>query len=167
MADNLNDNIGITINLVSTAMVAAATTTITTTVTSTCAINGKFAATFANGAGQATPTTDAATSKAFVAMQPNYCCAIVFGQTLAGALAMCQGPIIPTVTGVTTTVGAFILAPQFPDLPDDFCPLAYTIARTAPSAAAWTPGSSNWAASGVSCTTFRNVAQLPNRPQVA
>lgn len=167
MADNLNFNVGITINAVSAAMVAGTTSTYTTTVTTAGCINGKFMTTLGAQTNTATPTTDATTGAAFVAMTPNNCCALVFGQTLAGAIAMCQGPIIPTNVGVTTTVGSFVRAPQFPDLPDNFCPLAYTIVRTAPSAAAWTPGTSSWTASGVSATTFQNVMQLPNRPQIA
>lgn len=162
---NLSFDNGITINLVSAAAIAGTTSTYTTTVTTTCVINGKFATTLAAQTNTATPTTDATTGAAFVAMAPNQTCALVLGQNLAGTIKLCQGPIIATLIGVTTTVGALINEPQFPALPDDFCPLAYTVVRTAPSAAAWTPGTSNWTASGVSASTFRNVAQLPNRPQ--
>ncbi len=164
---NLNFDNGPTLNLVSAAMVAGTTSTYTTTVTTTCVINGKFATTLGAQTATATPTTDANTSAAFLPLAPNQCCAIVLGQTLAGAIAMVQGPIIPTNVGVTTTVGALIRDPQFPPLPDNFCPLAYTIVRTAPSAAAWTPGTSSWTASGVSASTFQNVCQLPNRPQAS
>ncbi len=165
MADNLNFNSGITINLVSCAMVAGTTSTYTTTVTTAGLVNGKFMTTIAAQTATATPTTDASTGAAFVALAPNQCCSIVLGQTVAGVIKMCQGPIIPTNTGVTTTVGALLRDPQFPTLPDDFCPLAYTVVRTAPSAAAWTPGTSSWTASGVSASTFANIGQLPNRPQ--
>jgi hypothetical protein len=167
MADNLNFNAGITINQVSAAMVAGTTSTYTTTVTTTCIVNGKFATTLGAQTNTATPTTDAATGVAFNALAPNQCCALVLGQTVGGVIKMVQGPIIPTNIGVTTTVGTFVRAPLFPGLPDDFCPLAYTIVRTAPSAAAWIPGTGSWTASGVSATTFANVAQLPNRPQIA
>jgi hypothetical protein len=164
---NLSFDNGITINLVSAAMVAGTTSTYTTTVTTAGLINGKFVTTLAAQTNTATPTTDANTSAAFVAVQPNNCCALVLGQTLAGVIQMVQGPIIPTNIGVTTTVGTFIREPQFPVLPDNFLPLAYTIVRTAPSAAAWIPGTGSWTASGVSATTFTNVGQLPNRPQIA
>jgi hypothetical protein len=91
----------------------------------------------------------------------------VFGVNAAGALQMVQGKIIATNAGVTTTVGALLLDPQFPGLPNDFCPLAYTVVRTAPSAAPWTPGAGAWAAAGVSASVFQAVAQLPNRPQAS
>lgn len=167
MADNFNFNSGITINQVSAAAVAGTTSTYTTTVTTTCVINGKFATTLGAQTNTATPTTDATTGAAFVALAPNQTCSIVLGQNLAGAIKMCQGPIIACGIGVTTTVGSLINDPQFPSLPADFCPLAYTVVRTAPSAAAWTPGTSSWTASGVSASTFQNVAQLPNRPQAS
>ena len=167
MADNLNFNSGITINLVSAAMVAGTTSTYTTTVTTTCVINGKFATTLGAQTNTATPTTDANTALAFNALQPNQTCCLVLGTNLAGAIKMVQGPIINTLVGVTTTVGGLLNDPQFPALPADFCPLAYTVVRTAPSATAWTPGTSSWTASGVSASTFQNVCQLPNRPQAS
>lgn len=167
MADNLNFNAGVTINLVSVAAVAGTTSTFTSTVTSNAVINGKFTTALTAQTNAATPTTDAATGAAFLPLSPNQCCAIVFGITAAGAVAMCQGKIIACNVGVTTTVGSLINDPQFPGLPDNFCPIAYTIVRTAPSAAAWTPGTSSWTASGVSASTFQNVAQLPNRPQAS
>lgn len=91
MADNLNFNSGITINLVSAAMVAGTTSTYTTTVTTTCVINGKFATTLGAQTNTATPTTDANTAAAFVALQPNQTCCLVLGTNLAGAIKMVQG----------------------------------------------------------------------------
>ena len=157
----------VTMNLVSAAMVAGTTSTYTTTVTTAGCINGKFVTTLAAQTNTASPTTDANTTLAFNALQPNQCCAMVYGQTAAGVIQLVQGPIIACAVGVTTTVGAFIQAPQFPDLPNNFMPLAYTLVRTAPSAAAWIPGTGSWTASGVTATTFTNVAQLPSRPQIA
>lgn len=165
MADNLNWSFGITVNLVSAAMIAGTTSTYTTTVTTAGLINGKFMTTLGAQTNTASPTTDATTGVAFVALAPNQCCSLVFGQNAAGAIRLSQGPIIATNIGVTTTVGSLVNDPQFPSLPNDFCPLAYTVVRTAPSAAAWTPGTSSWTASGVSASTFQNVGQLPNRPQ--
>lgn len=155
----------VTMNLASAAAVAGTTSTFTSTVTTNCVINGKFATTLGAQTNAASPTTDANTGLAFNALQPNQACALVFGQNAAGALKLVQGQIIATLAGVTTTPGALINDPQFPALPNDFCPLAYTIVRTAPSAAAWIPGTGSWAASGVSASTFQNVAQLPARPQ--
>jgi hypothetical protein len=167
MSYNTDFDAGITINLGSAAAVAGTTSSFTSTVTTQTVINGKFATTLGAQTNAASPTTDANTGLAFNALQPNQTCALVYGQNAAGALKLVQGPIIATLAGVTTTVGALINDPQFPTLPNDFCPLAYTIVRTAPSAAAWIPGTGSWTASGVSASTFANVAQLPSRPQAS
>lgn len=167
MAYNQDFDTPLTLNFVSAAMVAGTTSTYTTTVTTAGCINGKFVTTLAAQTNTASPTTDANTGVAFNALQPNQCCALVYGQTAAGVIQLVQGPIIACAVGVTTTVGAFIVAPQFPDLPANFLPLAYTVVRTAPSAAAWTPGTGSWTASGVTATTFQNIAGLPARPQIA
>jgi hypothetical protein len=127
-------------------------------------IAGVFATTLTAQTNTATPTTDAGTGMAFNALQPNQCCMLVLGQNTAGVIKMCQGEIYATLTGVTTTVGGLLRDPPFPGFPTDFCPLAYTIVQTAPSAAAWTPGASSWTASGVTATTFKNVCQMPVRP---
>lgn len=157
----------ITINLVNCGMVAGTTSTYTTTATTSAAINGKFCATLSAQTNTATPTTDANTGVVFPSLQPNQTAAIVFGINAAGAIQAVQGPAIGTLIGVTTTVGGLLNDPQFPDLPNNFVALAYTIVQTAPSAAAWTLGSSSWTASGVSASTFQNVVQLPARPQAS
>lgn len=168
MADTLA-NIPLTINLVNAGAVAGTTNTFTTTAATSCAINGKFATSLTTLTNSATtPTTDANTGIAFPAILPNTCAAVVFGVNAAGTLKAVQGGAIATETGVTTTVGAFINAPQFPALPDDFAAIAYTIVRAAPSlTAGFVLGTTSWAASGASCTTFKNVCTLPSRPQIA
>ncbi len=160
---------GLTFNPVNANAVAGTTNTFTTTVATTPIINGKFTTALGVLTNSATtPTTDANTGLAFPAILPNTCAAVVFGTNAAGTLKAVQGPATATVTGVTTTVGAFIQAPQFPNLPDDFCPFAYTIVRVAPSlTAGFVLGTTSWAASSVSCTTFKNIAALPNRPQIS
>jgi hypothetical protein len=167
MANAMDFDPSITMNLASAAAVAGTTSTFTSTVTTVGVINGKFMTTLGAQTNAASPTTDANTGLAFNALAPNQTCALVFGQNAAGALKLVQGPIIACGIGITTTVGALINDPQFPGLPNDFCPLAYTVVRTAPSAAAWTPGTGSWTASGVSASTFQNVGQLPNRPQAS
>lgn len=137
-------------------------------VASQCVIGGKYTVALAtNSNASETPTTDANTSAAFIAMTPNKACAFVFGVNAAGTLVAAQGPITATETGITTTVGAFKLAPAFPPIPDDFCPIAYTLVRTAPDASAWTFGTSNWGASGVTVSDFIDVCELPERPQTS
>ena len=163
---NLNDDQGNTCSFVATGAVAGTTSTYTSTASSSAMIDGVFATALTAQTNAATPTTDWGSGLAFNALAPNQTCTLLFGISASGTLRMIQGPVIATAAGVTTTVGAFINAPQFPGLPDDFVTLAYTIVRTAPSAAPWTPGTSSWTASGVSASTFRQLGQIPKRPQV-
>jgi len=162
----------LTINHVNAGLIAGTTNTLTTTVATTCSIQGKFATTHAivTNSTFATEalTTDAVTGAAFVPLTSTAtsgsACALVFGVNAAGAFKLAQGAITPTDLGVTTTPGAFILSPQFPTLPDDFCPIGYAVVRTSPTGSAFTMGSTGWAASGIT-STFKNVAVLPARPQ--
>ena len=162
----------ITASLQHMGCVAGSTNTWSNTVASQCVIRGKFIATQVgvNNAASITPTLDSNTGVAFVAITTDKCAAIVFGADSTGGattIRAVQGPLMDTYAGVTTTVGAFKGAPQFPSIPDDFCPIAYTVVRVAPTGATFTLGSTQWAASGISCATFVNVATLPDRPQVS
>jgi hypothetical protein len=98
----------------------------------------------------------------------NYTAAVVFGVNTAGSLKAVQGPLVATLAGSGNTVGSFDKAPQFPVLPDDFAPIAYTLVRVAPNiTAGFTLGTTNWAATGINCTTFKRIAVLPSRPQTS
>jgi len=167
MANTTDFDASYTLAFINTGAVAGTTSSYTSTAASAGVINGKFVTPLGVQTNAASPTTDANTGLAFNALQPNQACALVFGQTQAGALQLVQGPIIANGIGVTTTPGALINEPQFPTLPNNFLPLAYTIVRTAPSAAAWIPGTGAWTASGVVCSTFQNIGQLPARPQAS
>ena len=156
-----------TFNHVNAGLVAGTTSTYTTTAATSCSINGKFATSLAAQTNTASPTTDASTGVAFVALTANQATVLVWGVNAAGAIKLCQGGITPTETGVTTTAGAFILAPQFPALPDDFCPIGYQLVRTSPTGSAFTAGTTSWAASGITCSTIKNISVLPGRPQIS
>lgn len=155
---------GLTIGLIKTGLIKGTGHSYTTSVTSNGMINGKYVTVLTAQTNQALPTTDASTGAAFVALTDNQATVIVVGHNAAGTIAMCQGSIVETQVGVTTTAGAFKVPPQFPDLPDDFMVMGYLIARTAPSAANWTPGTDDWAATGVTCTEFVQCGVLPDRP---
>lgn len=155
---------GATVNTTNAGLAAGTTSTYTTTATTAHVINGLFGTTLAAQTNTATPTTDANTAATFVAQTDNTACCYVFGVNAAGAIKVAQGDIVATEVGVTTTAGSFITSPPFPALPDDFCPIGYAIVRTAPSAADFTFGSSQWTATGITAT-FKNVYTLPTRPQ--
>lgn len=151
-------------NHVSAAFVLGTTSTYTTTVTTAASFKGRFGTTLGAQTNTATPTTDGVTGAAFPALAANQATVLVFGITEAGAIKMCQGSIVDTDTGVTTTAGAFRLAPQFPTLPDTICPIAYGLVRTSPTGSAFTSGTTSWTASGITASTFKNISCLPDRP---
>lgn len=157
---------GLTINLSNAGLAAGTTTTYSTTATTAHAIRGIFGTTLAAQTNTASPTTDVNTGAAFVAMAANQACCYLWGVNAAGAIKVAQGSIVDTEVGVTTTAGAFKLAPQFPAIPDDFCPIGYCTVRTSPTGSAFTFGTTQWAASGIT-TTFKNISMLPSRPQIA
>jgi hypothetical protein len=157
---------GLTHSHINAGFVAGTTSTYTTTASTNAVIGGKFCTVLTAQTNTASPTTDAATGAAFLPLTPNKATVLVWGINAAGAIKVCQGSIEDTEVGITTTVGAFRNPPQWPSLPDDFVPMAYQLCRTAPSAATWTPCTSSWTASGVTCTAMVNVAQLPDRPQI-
>ena len=164
--ESLNQR-GMTFNHVNAGLVAGTTSSYTTTAITSASINGKFATALAVQTNAASPTLDVTTGVAFLPLTPNKATVLVWGINAAGAIRVAQGSIEDTATGVTTVVGAFVNAPDYPDLPDDFVPMGYQLVRTAPAAATFTPGSSSWAASGVTCSVIQNVATLPTRPQTA
>jgi hypothetical protein len=163
---NLNQSNALTLSLANAGLSAGTTSTYSSAATTECIINGKWGTTLAAQTNTASPTTDANTGAAFVALTDNQISVFVWGVTADGAIAVCQGSVQDTATGVTTTPGTVHTAPQFPTLPADFCPLAYTLIQTAPSAATWTFGSGEWAATGIT-DTWVNVAVLPDRPQIS
>lgn len=162
--DNQN---GYTQNLISAAVIAGTTSTYTTTVTSNAVINGKFCTALTAQTNTASPTTDAVTTVAFVPLTANQATVLVWGLTAAGAIQLAQGSIVATETGVTTTAGAFINAPQFPVIPDTMVPIAYCLVRTSPTGSAFTAGTTSWTASGITTSTFVNINTLPARPQTS
>jgi hypothetical protein len=158
---------GLTLGLTSPVLIKGTNKSYTTSVTSAGLINGKYVTALTAQTNQAVPTTDAATGAAFVTQTDNTASVYVMGQTAAGAIAACQGSIVDTQVGVTTTAGAFITPPQFPRLPDDFLVFGYCLVRTAPDASDWKFGTDNWAASGVTTSEFVQCGVLPGRPQTS
>ena len=141
-----------------------------TTVTINYVIDGKIRTKTAITDG-ATPTTDIVTGLAFplltgggsVANVPGVGAIVVWGLNAAGTVKCAQGPIEKL-----DMAGNFVRAPQFPTIPDDFCPFAYQVLKAGATASASGIrfGTSNWNATGFT-NAIVNVAFLPSRPQVS
>lgn len=158
---------GLTMSFASAVLSFPSTSTYTTTTSTAAQFKGAWGTPLTAQTAQATPTADAATGLAFPTLAANQATVVVLGVNKAGAIKMCQGSIVPTEVGVTTTAGAFILAPQFPIVPDDFAPLGYALVRTSPTGSAFTAGTTSWTASGITTSAVTQIGTMPERPQIA
>lgn len=168
MSDNLA-NYPITMALGKAALVAGTTTTITTTGTLPYAIRSK-AYSRAALTNSATPTTDINTGLAFLplafpasALVGGQGSVFVIGFNAAGSTVVAQGSVVQL-----DVTGAFVVAPQFPVLPDNFCPASYLVVKLGPTAVAnWVFGVNNLSAVTGVTYTFVDVVMLPDRPQIS
>ena len=140
----------------------AAGTTTTTTFGAIAYRIGAKTYTKAAGSNTATPTTDAVTGSAFVALQIGDACVFVFGLNAAGTLLCAQGP----VESNSDYLGGQV-ALEFPTLPETFCPIGYEVVQVGSTGSAWTMGVSNQATVTGVTKTFQSVAFLPNQPIAA
>jgi len=141
-----------------TGLSGAATTYSTAALTLQYAIKG-LAYAKAQVSGGATPTTDAVTAAAFVALAASQACVFVFCFDSAGAIKVAQGK-----PQAWTDTSARSVATPFPVLPDTLCPFAYAVIQNGSTGSAWTFGTSNWNATGVGTITPVNVQMLPSAP---
>lgn len=158
----INDGTGC---LVKATLAAGTTTTVSTTGTTHYAIRGKAysAAALSN---QATPTTDINTGAAFVGVKAGYGSVFVYGFNAAGDLKCAQGSVVALDSAYDWSD-----KPQFPTLPDDFCPFGYLTIKagsTADATTGWVQGSSNQASvTGITYARQDVALGMPDRPQTS
>ena len=159
------DRRGFTACLMHSALAAGTTTTYTTVEVTNYAINGKTY-TKAAATNAATPTTDINTGVAFVGVEGDEASVFVLGYNAAGTILCAQGDIVATdgaADGASATLPGL---PNFPTLPEDFCPIGYVVVKVGTSAATWTFGASNLAGPPTNTgIDVQAVMVLPNRPQ--
>lgn len=144
-------------------LAAGTTTTLSNTGTTTYAINGR-AYTKAAMTNAATPTTDAATLATFLSVKANKGCVFTIGFNAAGDLKAVQGSIVDLDAS-----GAFIQAPQFGAVPNDFCPVGFIVIKagnTADATTGWVFGTSNMSSVTGVTYDFNDLISLPDRPQI-
>lgn len=159
MPDNLAQ-IPLTLCLFKATLAAGSTTTISTTGTVHYIIRNKLylKTVISNGA---TPTTDAVTGAAFRPISANQVTVIVIMLDTGGNIKAAQGSI-------EAYNGAMGTAPQFPSVPDTCCPIGYIICKAASNlSGTWTFGSSDLSTVTGMTWTFVDIAQIPDRPQIA
>lgn len=87
----------------------------------------------------------------------------VFCFNAAGTIGVAQGSVEQLDVS-----GNFVIAPQFPVIPDTHCPFGYLVVRLGATAAAnWTFGTNNLSGVTGVTYTFVDVYNLPDRPQIA
>lgn len=151
-----------TICLSKVTLAAGTTTTLSNTGTTTYAIRGK-AYTKTAMTNVATPTTDHTTGAAFAPLSANQGCVFVASFDAAGNLRVSQGNVV-----ALDTAGKFIVAPQFPIVPDTDCPVGYIVIQAGSTAVGtWTFGTNNLSGVTGLTYTFVDLINLPDRPQVA
>jgi len=154
---NPNLNLGGTLNLALVGLLAGTTTTYNVANAASCVINGKFTTVLGSGATTAAPTVDINTGLAFVTVADDKGCVLVAGVDAGGDLRVAQGEIKDLEEGTLV----FKIAPPFPAIPDDFCPIGYVIVKN-DSGSDYIHSSTSWSAIDV---TFVDISMLPSRPQ--
>lgn len=170
---------GLTMALADCALAAGTTTTLTLGTAPNYCIRGK-AYTQATTTNVQPNTTDLVTGSTLAGIEPGYGAVIVVGATSSESttLRMCQGPQSKlNANSAAYTPGTFINPPQFPTLPEDFCPFGYVVVRVGTdytAGSSYVFGSSNTTATGAQAAaatahanTFVSVCALPDRPQTS
>jgi hypothetical protein len=132
-----------------------------TTVTIQYAINGKIDALAAITDG--TAITVDANGDAFTALAASQGCTFVWGVELGGTVLVVMQSEVRDLDADTDDFKSGDL-PQFPVIPDTMCPIAYQVVKNGSTGSAWTFGTSNWNATGIT-DLIVNVSTLPDRPQ--
>lgn len=139
---------------------AGTTVTFTTANAVLYSLDGEMLS-FAAQTNAAQPSTDANTAAAFVGVPINKGCIFIYG-VQAGAIAVVQGPLADLDAG-----GNFILAPEYPAIPETFVPFAELIIKVGSTGSTWTLGSSNSASVTGVTYTRKDLSVLKSRPHTS
>lgn len=146
---------------------AAGTTTTYTCATFDYGIRGKgYTKTAVTNA--ATPTLDANTGAAFVALKANEGCNFLFFVNSSQTVSVAQSKIRKLsgeADGANTTFSNGLAS--YPNIPDDSCPFGEVLVRVGASGSAWTMGASNLSAVSNVAIEFQPLITLSDRPPSA
>lgn len=176
--DKLN-TAGLTMAMSDCALAAGTTTTLTLGVSPHYCIDGK-AYTQATTTNVQPSLIDKNTGVTLAGIPAGYGAIILVGVTSSESttLSVAQGGLAKLNANTASyTPGSFVNAPQFPAMPQNFCPLGYVVVKVATdytSGAKYIFGSSNTTATGAQnsaatahANTFVSIMALPSRPQVS
>ncbi len=145
--------------LVKAGLVAGTTTTLTTLATLISLMGRLY--TIAAAANGAATTTDGITGKAFTPVPVGGAGLFVVGYDASGNRKVCQGG---SLAAGSYTVGDEVNALEFPNMPDEICPVGYIVIQVGSTGAAWTWGASNLSAATGVTYTFVDCCYLPAKP---
>lgn len=170
---------GLTMIPLDTGLTNGSTTTLTLGAVGPYCIRGKAYTQAAVSAVQPS-LVDLNTGETIAGIPAGYGACILVGATSSESttLRMCQGEVQALDANTAAyTPGAFINPPQFPTMPENFCPFGYVIVKVATdytSGASYVFGSSNTTATGAQnsastahANTFVSIMALPDRPQTS
>lgn len=166
---------GLTLSMGDQALIAGTTTTLTLSTAKDYYIAGK-AYTQATTTNVQPSLLDLNTGVTLEGIPAGYGAALIIGTTSSASttLRVIQGPLTELEANTAAyTPGAFKVNPQFPSMPDDFCPFGWVTVRVATdytSGASYIFGSSNTTATGAqnsAATAHANIftsGNVPDRP---
>lgn len=176
---NVQDLAGLTLAFGDAGIVAGTTTTMTASAAINYCIDGK-AYIQPTTTNVQPATTDANTGVALEGVPAGYGTVIVFGygSNQSTTIKMAQGEIVKIAPNTASyTPGAFIELPEFPKIPDNFCPVGYVTVRVATdytSGGKYIFGTSNTTATGAQnsaatahANLFCSISAMPSRPQAS
>ena len=172
---NASSMAGLTLSMGDQALIAGTTTTLTLSTAKDYYVAGK-AYTQATTTNVQPSTTDLNTGVTMAGIAPGYGAIIVIGTTSSASttLRMVQGPVEALgANSAAYTPGDFLVSPQLPTMPDNFCPFGWVVVKVATDYTAggeYIFGSSNTTATGAqnsASTAHANTftsGNIPDRP---
>lgn len=116
------------------------------------------------GVDEATPTTDVNTGETFVPLAASEGCYFVYMTNSTLGYFVAQGTVhkLAGTTGADEDFVGENILPQYPSIPDGYCPFAIQMIKNDSGGSAWTFGATDW-------TTVNGVIQdiltMPDVPQ--
>ena len=164
--------LNITLNKATLGGFSGAAATFTAANPVVAAIGGKVVST--NLSVASAVTTDAVTGVAFLPIpagtaasgaNPGKAYGSVYVVTVNGAGT--KGVVQGSIEKLDPANASFVVAPQLPSLPETLTAIGYVVVKGATTSAAFTFGTSNWNATGITIAGPVDVCVLPAAPQIA
>ncbi len=170
LSTSVRDAAGVTLQLGKPGFTNGTTSTYSIGTAFNYAIKGK-AYNKGTATNAATPTTDGNTGAAATIPAGSstacYGSVFVWGVNSSGTVSAYQGTVERTTIAADGANATFLVAPQFPSIPDGICPFAYSVVKVGSSGAAFTLGTTSLASGSNISVAHQDIVALPAAPQVS